>query len=546
MHFLEAENIYTDGPLMKRAIMSCTRLESNIYTMPDLFKYADENWPGDWEGRALLGQICLYKYTHRSPRHLKAALDELPKHLNKDGYFGKIAGDHSVNEQQMAGNSWFLRAMCEYYEWTNDPTALQTIKNITYNLLIPSEEFYRSYPLNRRAEQGKAMGKLLHTPKDGWYLSTDTGCAFIMLDGAAHAYKILKDQVLGETLKVMIEKLSTADYVGLEFQTHAILSATRGILRYYEVAKDSSSLAFAEKIFDTYLQSAITENYANYNWFRKPEWTEPCAYIDSYIVAMELFRFTKKVRYLETAHKIYYNAIGFGQRANGGFGVDVCSGVKDAFLRGKSDDLYEAYWCCSMRGGEGLSKAILYQYLVGEDNSLYVSGYNSNTIQFRTNHGCLMMRQSTRYPEEGYSLFEILKADTEKVCLHFFIPSYVNLDTLKILIQGKEVLQKPVVQNGFLELEINPNITKKIEIYFDIPLICEETAKDHLAGKKYSHGFVLLGALNASIPLNTVKNLTSVGLAMYQTEKSELLVPVYQILNFPKDQFLKSHMQIVF
>ena len=49
-------------------------------------------------------------------------------------------------------------------------------------------------------------------------------------------------------------------------------------------------------------------------------------------------------------YSIYFNGQGRAQRNNGGYGTDTCAGAYDPFLRVKH---YEAYWCCTMRGGEG-------------------------------------------------------------------------------------------------------------------------------------------------------------------------------------------------
>ena len=42
----------------------------------------------------------------------------------------------------------------------------------------------------------------------------------------------------------------------------------------------------------------MTATYENYNWFgngHKETWTEPCAVVDSLILALELYRLTKDV-----------------------------------------------------------------------------------------------------------------------------------------------------------------------------------------------------------------------------------------------------------
>ena len=50
--------------------------------------------------------------------------------------------------------------------------------------------------------------------------------------------------------------------------------------------------------------------------------------------------------------------MGYAQRSNGGFGCDECIGSETAgvFLS-TLENIYEAFWCCSMRGAEGLANA---------------------------------------------------------------------------------------------------------------------------------------------------------------------------------------------
>ena len=63
----------------------------------------------------------------------------------------------------------------------------------------------------------------------------------------------------------------------------------------------------------------MTENHENYNWFdRFDTWTEPCAIIDSYLLAVQLWEHTMKPEYRDDAELIYYNGICHTQRNNGG------------------------------------------------------------------------------------------------------------------------------------------------------------------------------------------------------------------------------------
>src|SRR5690606_15790318 len=129
---------------------------------------------------------------------------------------------------------------------------------------------------------------LLKKVYEKWHLSSDVGCAFIMLDGVTHAYEITRDERLLELIWTMINKFEELDLIANNCQTHATLSATRGIMRFYELTKNSGILNKVIQVFNLYIDKGMTLNYANLNWFGKNSWTEPCAVVDSYILAFKL------------------------------------------------------------------------------------------------------------------------------------------------------------------------------------------------------------------------------------------------------------------
>lgn len=141
----------------------------------------------------------------------------------------------------------------------------------------------------------------------------------------------------------------------------------------------------------------MTANYANYNWFGRPYWTEPCAIVDSYMASMALFRLTQQSEYAVLANRIYYNALLASQRPNGGFGCDLCSGTEQSgrFVQANTD-VYEAWWCCSMRGAEGLCSAAANSILM-EDGQIWFVHYLPG--HFHTEQADIDVK--TNYPHEN-------------------------------------------------------------------------------------------------------------------------------------------------
>lgn len=232
---------------------------------------------------------------------------------------------------------------------------------------------------------------------NGWRLSTDVGCDFIFMDGLVQAYSIVPSETLKELIQEMISRFLEMDIVKIKAQTHATLTGLRAIVRFYEMTGDRYLLDEVEKRYLLYRNLAITENYENFNWFERPEWTEPCAIVDSYLLATQLWQHTEKTSYLNDAQLIYYNALGHTQRVNGGFGCDNCPGPSTGFLQVQAD---EAFWCCTMRGAEGLSKAVQYSCFT-QRNTIAFTSFNSGLFRFNKGNKICNLTMETNYPYNG-------------------------------------------------------------------------------------------------------------------------------------------------
>lgn len=360
------------GQLKNRILKNRERLSAPEYRVPKIF-LASGNWPGDWTGRTMLALASLYKAVNDETvkrgvyAQLEEILNALGSETNSGGYFGKLYDENAVNEQQISGNSWFLRGLCAAYEINGRKDILERLNLIAESYLCKLSASYLRYPMVKR-EEGDVDGHLQETVSDGWLLSSDVGCAFILLDGITHAYQITGKISLEPVIRTMIEKFAAIDYVFYNCQTHATLSGTRGVLRFYKLTGEKKYLDLAIRNFDVYLQCGITLNYANFNWFGKPYWTEPCAIVDSIMVAEQLFALTGERKYAEFINRCYLNAFLPSLRPNGGAGCDTCLYEGNDCLE---NHLYEAFFCCSMRIAEGFYELIEYG-VVKRENGFYV------------------------------------------------------------------------------------------------------------------------------------------------------------------------------
>lgn len=93
----------------------------------------------------------------------------------------------------------------------------------------------KKYPLERNAsDEGGVSGNSGETT-DGRKLSTDIGCAYMCLDGLSAYYEITRDDRVKIAINRLIDGFMRLDRMKMRCQTHATLSAARGILGMYLV-----------------------------------------------------------------------------------------------------------------------------------------------------------------------------------------------------------------------------------------------------------------------------------------------------------------------
>lgn len=419
MQMLDLKHITLTGELAFRLGRNFSRLEDPMYRAPEIFQADQQGWPGDWEGRTMLA-LCLHEQlSGRKAAFLDDVLEALEARWNEKGYLGEIYPYGVINEQQLAGHNWLLRSFMELYCERQDERDAKRAARIVENLYLPLLGHFLSYPSDpeKRVLKGDAAGHIAGNTLDGWMLSTDIGCAFISLDALTQYYSLFGGEQIRALICEMIESFKNIDVENCSLQTHATLSTLRGVLRFCETEPNAKLQTFAEELFDHYIRHGMTANYANYNWFGRPYWTEPCAVVDSYMAAMALFRMTKCRKYAVIANRIYYNALLAAQRPNGGFGCDQCSGTAQSgeLLQPKAD-VYEAWWCCSMRGAEGLCSAAANCILFEAEQIWFV-----NYLPGKFSENGLEISVKTHYPDANDVRISIRGVASRKT-LRFYVP----------------------------------------------------------------------------------------------------------------------------
>ncbi len=349
-----------------------------------------------------------------------------------------------------------------------------------------------NYP--RRPEQrvfeGGQIGNLTNE-NEGWMLSSDIGCAFIALEGLVNVAIETGRDDLKALIWEMFDVFRGIDLVAISAQLHSSLTAARTFLLFHAIAPDQAIIDRAKRVYALFREQAITENYANYNWFGRPSWTEPCAIVDAFALAVDLWRHTGDPRYINDAHHMYYNALGVAQKPHGGFGCDCCVGSDSTFLQ---VHYYDVVGCCNMRGSVGLSHAVECTYACASD-TLTIPFYFDSRADIAFPDGKLTLAQQTTYPLEGNVTITV-KSSTLAVpkTLRMFIPEWADHAAIRLRLNGRPVSVE--INDGFAMFRHQLRNADRLELGFPLGLRTEKTMNaNNLQGLiTYRHGPLILGA----------------------------------------------------
>lgn len=451
------------GDLGERLECSFDRLESPRYAptptdeqLMGIFRGHDYDWPGDTEGRAMLAWVLLEQVTGRTAHALPIAAEQFDRLANEQGYFGHPLREDALDEQQLAGHGWVLRALSE--QAGSDAIALERLRRIVENLALPTRGAYAGYPLDpaqRSSFAGGVIGEAAETI-GRWRVSSDVGCIFIFFDGLAHAASVLDRADLDDLVEEMVDLFRAFAPEEIGAQTHATLTGVRGLLRWYQRVHRPELLELAISTFRLYLDQGMSASFANWNWFGRPTHTEPCAIVDSFLIACQLWEATDEPEWMSLAHEIYTNGLGHAQRNHGGFGCDSVLGA-GADPSTLSVILDEAWWCCTMRGAEGLTTAA--RFAVVERGSEVVVLFPFS--------GTLMIDGSTwecisPYPSDAGLRMRMVDGAPGSISLFFFVPPGATAPRLSLNGVGSSSHEA----GGFIGINAEVSVGDEIEFSF--------------------------------------------------------------------------------
>ena len=502
MQVIAFDDLAQDGLLKARAELAFRHLQEDYFQWGSISRVNFDRYPGDAIGRCINGLTLLSRALQQpAPASLREIMRRCPELTNSDGYLGPKLPQSRANEDVLAAHNGYACGLTEYAQWTRDPAATESLRCVVANLFVPARGAIACY-----RDGSDAAANV------NWHLSGfDIGQLFLSLDGMTRAYALVPTPEFKATIETAIERYRKLELVCINAQTHAMLSATTGILRWYEMQHRPEDLAFAEALYKQYRDLAMTETYENYNWFNRPEWTEGCAVSDSFILAVNLWRLTRRADYLEDAHLILFNGLLPGQLRNGGFGISPCVGPATGMCRTK--DHTEAPFCCSMRGGEALARAIQYGYFMDQD-TVVLPFYSDNTAVLRFADEDCKVRQMTGYPYRGQTRLEVIEGRMKKEkTLQLFFPSWAVRKSLEIRVNGKKF--GPRLTDSLAEIAVRLDAGTVIEVAFHQEHGPRKAlhADQAPGASRYFDGPLLLGSAteNADEPLTPLLDLFATG-----------------------------------
>jgi DUF1680 family protein len=380
-------------------------------------------------------------------------------------------------------------------------------------------------------------------------LNTDIGQVFMILDGATQAYQLAPSPPLAATITAIIARFAAIDSRAIGAQTHGMLTGLRGILRWYEeVDPRPEYLELVRRRFALYLEHATTEHHANFNWFDRPEWTEACAVVDAFTLCLSLWRLTGETPYLEEAHRIYYNALQYAQRPNGGFGCDTCVGGDGSPILSPEAEGFESPCCCTMRGAEGLARAAQASYFTRND-AVIVPFFGDSVATLRFADGTVTVQQRSGYPYEGSVDLEVLEASAVAPRrLELFVPGWVPPSSLQVQLNGRPLPCD--VECGFAQLPLPSAPGERLVVSFELGVRREAAHNaDRVPGHvRFYHGPLLLGCTpEAGRAPTGAADLIPLGGGSYRDSATgALLDPIANMTYLTEDRARASQTQVLF
>ena len=389
--------------------------------------------------------------TSKPPGYLKDLVHKAIALQNEDGSFGVIQYEENpLNMHKAYGNGWMLKALSQY--------AITFQQKEVEKAAVKLGDFYiRTY---RDWESGPANERR----NDGNYAVSRSGF-FHGFDGLMTLYRLTNEKKyfdLAEKFVPLLTPLNEADHA------HMYLTSRRGLLEYYSMINDTSSIASLtdelKSVYKTFVfeTGGVPERFVQDEEKRNDQHRhgddEACGLFDWEILTMRMFEVTGDPVWIEHAILNLENAIYYNQTHNYGFGA--CSMGSVYKERRK-----EAPWCCTLFGPFGLLESSSC-WVTKKSGILRINHLVTGEFEFEGGERAILTTDN----ERGIFRIELKnRAEIESVSLyvpHWFKPEGVSGN----------------VENGRLQLEVPPSGVLEIPYSYRVWMSESRTSPDKRDG----------------------------------------------------------------
>lgn len=303
------------------------------------------NYSGDQEGRYLSAMSLIDPEKHSIDIH--DLVDAFIAEQKADGRFGndklvfeasQIEGDHMA---LLWGNGRLLTGLMDYYAaFPEAKPALVSAEKLAGFLIGVTTAATQPHVIERFKTMG-ALGFICFTQiTEGMVKLYEATGKEVYRDAATQTYPLLPD--FGNQ------------------HSHGFLNTLRGVVMLYEATKYPVHLHYAETLYDRLVQSnnyLVTGGIPEFFSFHEAAEgirDEGCSEADFFLLCLQLWQATGKMKYLDQAEYSFMNHMLYNQFASGDFGHHV---IKPSFGFVTAPTPGKSWWCCNYHGVHALHDA---------------------------------------------------------------------------------------------------------------------------------------------------------------------------------------------
>ena len=383
------------------------------------------NYSGDISGR-YIGAVAMLPDDIQAAR-LPGLIEQIIKHQKPDGRFGTADlsyASEDIGPENMAllwGNGRLLVGLMEYYAYSNSAETLDAARKLGDFLLNVNEAC--ADPAVRERVTGQGPSGFI--------------CFTQLIEGLDMLWLATKDDRYMDAAKSIVPLLEGRG----KQHSHGYLTTLRSYVMLYESTVDKTFLEAAETPFNELVATAdykVNGGVLEYFGYKNGR-DEGCSEADFLRLALQLWKATDDMTYLDFAERSLLNSFNAGQFKYGEFGHRRF----DATGYIAAIDVGRSWWCCTMHGHRAFQD-VIEAVVTHEDNLVKVNLFQEGTW---TSPALSIKLSRPAAQNAARTSFKIIvtQASAEQQTIAIRKPSWIEEATIRL--NGREI---PVeVVNGY-------------------------------------------------------------------------------------------------